>query len=207
MIFKAWKKLEQQSIVIKSLWAFIAILIIIISVLSLSLATSPNRLTVYIPPDISHGSTLKPGQAHKSNVYAFAFQIFTAINSWPDGGDKDYKHNIRRYKNYVSTSFYHYLKNDAKRRAKNDELSRKRMMSGVASMPYKPSDVKKLGNGTWLVDLHLQIVETINKSVVKNVIIEYPVIVSKANVAIQLNPYQLKLDGFKEQPHRIKTNI
>lgn len=205
MIFKAWKKLEQQSIVIKSLWAVIAVLVAVIGILSMSLATVPNRLTVYMPPDISQGATLKPGHVHKSNVYGFAFQIFTAINSWPNGGNNDYRKNISQYKNYLSTSFLQHLKQDENRRDKNDELSRKRMMSGVASMPYKPSYVTKLGNGTWLVDLHLQVIETFKSSVIKNVIIDYPMIVSKANVSIQVNPWQLKLDGFKEEPHRIKT--
>ena len=80
-------------------------------------------------------------------------------------------------------------------------------MSGVSGMGYQPSDVKPLGNGTWQVQLHVQIVETLDGSVIKNVIMDYPLIVSRVHASIQVNPWGLAITGFNEQPYRIKTIV
>lgn len=207
MIFKAWKKIDSQGIAIKNLWAVVGILVALNLFLALFLATAPTRLRVYIPPDLSHGALLKPGAPNKSNVYAFAFQIFTAINSWPDNGAKDYMKNINAYRNYLSPSFYTQLKQDNDDRAANGELARTRIMSGVSGMGYKPSDVKSLGNGAWLVNLHMQIIETLDGSVIKNVIMDYPLVINQVHESIQLNPWGFAIAGFNQQPYRIKTIV
>ena len=89
----------------------------------------------------------------------------------------------------------------------NGELTRKRIMSGVSGMGYKPSDVKVLGNGTWLVNMHLQIIETLEGSVIKNVIMDYPLVVSQIHASMQVNPWGLQIAGFNKHPYRIKTIV
>jgi integrating conjugative element protein (TIGR03746 family) len=207
MVFKAWKKLEQQNSAIKSLWVVIGILVLLNVFISLFLATAPNRIRVYIPPDLSQGATMQAGVPDKSNVYAFAFQIFTSINSWPDSGTKNYESNVFPYKNYLSASFFNQLEEDVKDRTQNGELERTRIMSGVSDMGYKPADVTSLGNGAWLVNLHLQIIETLEGSVIKSVIMDYPLVVNQVSESIQINPWGFVIAGFNESPYRIKTII
>lgn len=192
---------------IKYLWIFISILIAINLFLAIGLMSAPNRLRVYLPPDLSHGAMISPKDIPKSVVYAFAFQIFTSINSWSDTGGTQYEKNISSYRNYLSASFYQALQKDNTDRAANGELSRDRIMSGASGMGYKPSDVSVLGDGTWLVNMHLQIVETLDGSVIKNVIMDYPILISRVHTAIAVNPWGLVISGFKAPPYRIKTII
>jgi len=138
MVFRAWKKLDQQSITIKTLWAVIAILVGLNLVLTWHLATAPQRMRVYLPPDLTRGETIAPNHIPKSTVYAFAFQMFTAINSWDGDGNKDYGNNIHRYHHYLSGKFYHDLKQDNLTRQANGELARQRIMSAVSGMGYQP---------------------------------------------------------------------
>ncbi|OGT35654.1 MAG: integrating conjugative element protein [Gammaproteobacteria bacterium RIFCSPHIGHO2_12_FULL_37_14] len=207
MIFNSWKILDQKNTSIKYLWAFIALLIVMNLFLAIGLMSAPNRLRVYVPPDLSHGAMINPEHIPKSVVYAFAFQIFTSINSWSNAGSTQYEKNINSYRNYLSASFYQELQKDNTDRAANGELSRDRIMSGASGMGYKPSDVTVLGDGTWLVNMHLQIVETLEGSVIKNVIMDYPMLVSRVNASISVNPWSLVISGFNQQPYRIKTII
>ncbi len=207
MVFKAWKKLDQQGIAIKNMWIIIAILVFLNLCLVLSLANAPNKLRIYIPPDLTQGTTVQPGKIPKATIYAFAFQIFTAINSWPDSGEKEYGKNIHAYRNYLSAAFFERLKKDMGERKNNGELSRKRIMSAVSGMGYQPSDVKMLGNGVWRVNMKLEIVETLDGAVIKRVVMDYPLMVSRVSTSIQINPWGLVISGFSEPPYRIKTVI
>ena len=207
VIFKTWKILDQQNLSIKYLWIFIGILFLVNIFLLCGLLSAPNKLRVYIPPDLSHGAMINPHHIPRATVYAFAFQIFTSINSWSDSGTLEYEKNINSYRNYLSASFYKLLQEDKNTRAENGELSRNRIMSGVSGMGYRPSDVKVLGNGSWVINMHLQIIETLDGSVIKNVIMDYPILVSRIHTSIQLNPWGLEIAGFYQSPYRIKTII
>ena len=206
-MFNAWKTLDQQTLVIKNLWVIVGLLLALNLLLGIFLALTPNRLRIYLPPDLSQGALIKPGVPDKSTVYGFAFQILTSINSWPDSGTEDYGKNIEAYRHYLSAGFYHELKEDLSSRVNNSELSRTRIMAGVADEGYAPESVEFLGNGSWLVKLHLQIEETLDGSVIKNVVLEYPVLVSQVSESITINPWGLVVSGFKESPHRIKTLV
>ncbi len=205
MVFRAWKKLDQQGIAIKTLWIVIALLVFLNLMLMLFLATAPDRMRVYLPPDLTQGATISPHHVPKATVYAFAFQIFTAINSWDGDGTQAYGANIRHYHHYLSGSFYHTLQQDNLARQTNGELSRQRIMSAVSGMGYQPTDVTVLGNGAWKVMLHLQIVETLDGAVIKRVIMSYPLLINHVNTSIQVNPWGLVIGGFSASPYRIKT--
>lgn len=207
MIFNAWKVMDQKNIAIKYCWILIAILIFLNLFLLLALANTPSRLRVYIPPDLSHGAIINPHHIPRATVYAFAFQIFSTVNSWEGQNDKEYAKNINDYKNYFSGQFYQALQKDNANRAENGELNRSRMMSAVSGMGYQPSDVTVLGNGSWLINMHLQIIETLDGAVIKNVIMDYPLLIFRVHAPIQVNPWGLEIAGFKSSPYRIKTII
>ena len=207
MIFNSWKRIDDLSLTVKTLWAVIALLVVLNIMMYCGWKFAPQKMRIYIPPDLSHGAMLTPNHIPRSTVYAFAFQIFTAINSWPDSGTADYKRNISIYRNYLSPSFFQQLMQDDLDRANNGELARKRIMSGVSGHGYLPSDVKVLGNGTWLVTMALQIQETLDGSVIKNVIMKYPLLITRVHTSIQVNPWGLELAGFHQPPYRIKTIV
>lgn len=207
MSFKLWKKIEADNHLIKTLWCFIGILCAVNVLLMVGWKSAPNRLTVYIPPDISMGSTVKPDVIPETDVYAFAFQIFTAVNTWSLDGEKDYPEAIHDYRYYFTTHFYNGLQQDFNQRTSDGSLARTRIMSGYSGMGYQDSSVKVLGKNTWEVDLTMHVVEQVDNSVVKDVLITYPMRVVRVDTSIALNPWGLALDGFVSTPVRVKTFI
>lgn len=204
-MFKAWKKFDELHLVIKVLWIFIGILVFVNVILCIGWMHAPKKMRIYIPPDLSSGALINPNEIPKASIYAFAFQIFTAVNSWPESGAQDYAKNLNSYRNYLSSSFYYALLRDLKSRQENGELNRHRIMSAATAMPYSEVDVKKLGNGVWLVNLHLQLIETLDGSVIKNVVMDYPLQVASIHTSIQLNPWGLVLTGYHGKSFRVKT--
>lgn len=206
-VFNAWKKSDEFTLVIKSLWIVVGILVFINLILVIGWSTAPNRLRVYLPPDLSRGSMIQPGEIPKSTVYAFAYQIFTSVNTWTNSGVDDYKKNIVAYKSYFTPSFWKIISDDYGSRIANNELGRMRLVTGVSGMGYEQNQVEILGGGSWLVNLRLKVQESVGGSVVKDVVIDYPLIISRVNESIQVNPWGLAISGYYKEPFRIETNI
>jgi len=207
ILFNAWKKFDELTLTIKTLWFVIGLLVLVNFLLIIGWISAPSRLRVYLPPDLTQGALIKVNEVPKSTVYAFAYQIFTAINTWTNSGADDYKKNINAYKNYLSPKFYQELLEDCATRSTTGALGRQRLVTGVSSMGYDPKDVEILGDGTWLVNMHLKIQETVNGSVVKDVTMDYPIVISRVNASIQVNPWGLAIQGYYKDPKRIKTSI
>ena len=204
-MFKAWKRFDQLTLTVKTLWAVIAILVAMNGVALVGLMTAPHRLRVFVPPDLTAGATLTPEHLPKATVYAFAFQIFSAINSWTISGTQEYAKNLSAYHRYLSPAFASALQHDLQLRSENGELDRQRLVSAVSGQGYSPNSVKPLGNGTWLVHLHLQLVETLDGQVIKRVVMAYPLIVARVQTSLTVNPWGLVLSGYQQAPYRLKT--
>lgn len=207
ILFTQWRRDDEQNAVIKVLWSVIGILVFIILLLSMGWISAPSRLRVYLPPNLDHGNWIKPNDIPKSTIYAFSYQIFTALNTWTHSGTLDYQKNMNAYKNYFSSRFYQRLENDYLDRANTGALNRERILSGVSGMDYDAPLVQYMGNGTWHVDLKLHLIETVDSSLVKDVITDFPLIISRVNESIQVNPWGLIIDGYYQEPTRIKTTI
>lgn len=206
-IFQAWKKFDDMSLTIKTLWALIGVLVMIIAFLIIGWMKAPSKMRFYIPPDLTQGAMIKANDIPKSTIYAFAYQIFTAINTWSTQGSVDYHQNLESYKNYLSPRFYRVLLEDYATRQANGSLGRQRLVTGISGMGYNPNDVNIIGNGTWNVTLHLKIQETVHGSVVKDILMDYSLIISRVNASIQVNPWGLVIGGYNVEPARVKTNI
>lgn len=204
-IFNTWKKFDELALTIKTLWSVIALLVVINLVLMMLWNNQKDAMRIYIPPDLSQGVYVKPGEANKSNVYSFAFQIFSAINTWNQSGEDDYRKNIAMYRGYLSDSFYQKLMNDYKNRSSNGELMRIRIMGTDPSTPLDDEFIHYVGNGTWHVELHVEIEETVNGTIVKHVTMCYPIIVQQINTSIQNNPWGFVISGYYNKPYRVKT--
>lgn len=203
--FNAWKKFSELSIAIKTLWGLIGVLIFLNLILMTLWSRQQESLRIYIPPDLSQGVYVKPGEANKANVYSFAFQIFSAINTWEQNGETEYKKNIGLYKNYMSDQFYQKLMVDYDKRLSHGELMRIRIMGIDPNNPLDNRFIHYVGNGTWHVDLHVNIEETVNGSVVKHITMCYPMVVQQVNTSIQSNPWGFVLSDYYGKPSRVKT--
>jgi len=206
-LFGAWKKEDQDMIVINIQKKFIWILIIFCLICLSGWITSPSRLTVYIPPEIENGATMKAGEIPKPLVYSFAYQIWQEINLWSQDGSKDYVNNIHTYWSYLTPSFKSDLLQDAEALKNAGQLQRQRFLHGLSGAAFDPATIKKINSDTWEVDLKMHLLEYNNNQTVKDVEILYPLKVTRMNISQTNNPYGLVLAGFVSNPIRLKTTI
>ena len=206
-LFNHWKQEDQQNQVIRILRAVILLLVLLNGGLFVGWQTAPQRMRVFLPPQLGQGVWTKPNAIPRTTVYAFAYEIFTAITTWGAGKQQDYHSHLRAYRHYLSPTFLHTLQADYQQRAARGALERERLVTGISGMGYSADKVVPLGNGLWHVTLRLHIVETLAGGVVKDVIIHYPLTVAKVNAAVTVNPWGLVLQGFYQAPQRIKTAI
>ena len=69
-LFHQWRHTDQQQALIKSLWIVIIILVILNGLMWLGWKSAPDRIRVYLPPDLSSGALVTPGAIPKSTIYA-----------------------------------------------------------------------------------------------------------------------------------------
>jgi integrating conjugative element protein (TIGR03746 family) len=206
-IVQAWKKEDADANVIKIQKTFIYILSVLSLVFSIGWMSSPSRLTVYIPPEIQNGATLKVGSIPDPLIYSFVYEIWQELNYWPKEDGEDYQKNTHRYWSYLTPKFKSELIAEEKDLRLSGQLQRIRSLQGLSGAAFESANIKKLGNDTWEVDLRMRLSEYKNGQAVKDIEIVYPLRVTRINVSPQNNPYGLALDGFISEPERLKTYI
>lgn len=186
-----------KSIIIGLLGLFLLILIVI-------LFTYPSRLRIDLPPDLSQAQSIKPGYIYPSTAHQFASTFFQYVNTWKNSGDEDYRNRRNEIRAYITQNFYDALKKDFERKLAQGELKgRTRQIELAEGSIYKPELVVSR-DGYWIATVRFNIIERFFDQVVKDVQIEYKIIVVRHNVDPSLNSYQLALDGFAESPKIIK---
>jgi integrating conjugative element protein (TIGR03746 family) len=203
----AWKKEDADAQIIKLQKYFISVLIVLNVALFIGWLTAPSRLTVYIPPEIQNGATLKAGSIPESLIYSFAYEIWEELNYWPDEDGEDYKKNIRTYWSYLTPRFKAELLEESANLKESGQLQRIRYLQGLSGAAYDVMNVKKLADDTWEVDLKMRLTEFKNNQAVKDVEVIYPLRITRTNVSPKNNPFGLVLDGFLTAPERLKTYI
>jgi integrating conjugative element protein (TIGR03746 family) len=206
-ITQAWKKEDADEQIIKLQKRFIGILCVLSVAFFIGWITSPSRLTLYLPPDIQNGATLKAGSIPDPLVYSFAYEIWQELNYWSSENGDDYQKNIHTYLPYLTSQFKSELLQDNLDLKASGQTQRIRYLQGLSGAAYDSINVKKLGNDTWEVDLKMRLTEFKNNQAVKDVEIIYPLKVTRVNVSQQNNPYGLALAGVVSEPVRQKTYI
>ena len=203
----AWKKEEALNDIIKLQKYFIILLCVVSLIFFIGWQTAPSRLTIYIPPDIQNGTTMKAGTIPSPLVYSFAYEIWQELNFWPKDGEADYEKNINDYWPYITPKFKTELLDEAHELKVSGQLQRIRYLQGKNGAAFEVTNVKKLGNDTWEVDLNMRLTEYKNNQPVKDINIIYPLKVTRVNVPTRINPFGLAIAGFVSEPKRLETYI
>ncbi|MCD6040311.1 MAG: hypothetical protein K0S27_1711 [Gammaproteobacteria bacterium] len=203
----AWKKEDADKQIIQWQKRLTSFLCVVSTAFFIGWITSPSRLTLYLPPDIQNGATLKVGYIPEPLIYSFAYEVWQELNYWPGETGEDYLKNIRAYWSYLTPTFKAELLEDEANLKTASQVQRIRYLQGLSGAAYDPINVKKLGNDTWEVDLKMRLTEFKNNQAIKDVEIMYPLKVTRMNVSPQNNPYGLALAGFVSEPQRQKTYI
>lgn len=200
-----WRKEDAHLAIIKLQKMMIVLLFVIVIGLILGWMRAPSKLTVYLPPDLSNGATVKPGEIPKAMIYSFAYQVWQELNAWTQNGKEDYKNNIETYWSYLTPQFKKSLLEDYEILSKTGQIDRIRFIQGVSGRAYDETSVKKLSSDTWEVNLKVLIVEYKNQQVVKHVEILYPLKITRTEISERNNPFGLVMAGFTRSPLRLNT--
>lgn len=204
MSFQAWKKAERDQRLIHVQARFIVILTLLCLLLGIGWLWAPSRLTVYLPPDLSNGATVKPNAIPKPLIYSFAYQVWQEINHWQNG-EEDYPKALHIYQAYLTPAFQEVLYQDYQSLKSLGQVQRQRNVEGLTGAAFDSNNVKALSNTTWEVDLTLHLTEYKNHQTVKSIDMLYPLKVTRMAISEQHNPYGLALAGFVHEPTRLKT--
>lgn len=152
---------------------------------------------LHIPPDVSEGVVVRPGEVPRPNVYSFALYVWQQINRWQGNGQNDYAESIYRFSAYLTPRFRELLLADMRRRGLTGELDER--VRGVQEIPghhYAFNRVDAIGDGVWVVWLDLAVEEHYRRTLVKQAFIRYPLRVVRMDIDKARNPFGLAIDGY-----------
>lgn len=165
---------------------------------------------LYLPPAFEAGVVLRGNEVPEPTVYTFALTMWQQLNRWNEDGEKDYPNNIRRLRDFVTPTFKERLRQDVRARingsngAVNELRGRERTVELPADFVYDSGNVRKLDDGSWVVNLVLDLKETYEGLEVKAVRIKYPLVIKRFEVDWKRNPWGLAIAGYAENgPERI----
>ena len=182
---------------LRSLWAVIAVQVLVILALWYGWAQAPRHLTVHVPPDLRSGAVQAAGEVPPANVYAFAYYIFQQLNRWAQDGAEDYGQAIFRVSPYLSARYRAKLLVDLEMKGRQGELAYR--VRGVQEVPghgYSEARVDVLAQDAWVVWLDLELFESVKGMTVKRTHIRYPIRIVRLAIDPETNPWGLALDGF-----------
>lgn len=190
---------------LRSLWAVIALQLLVILGLWMALMRLPSHLTVHVPPDLRSGAELRVDEVPAPNVYAFAFTIFQKLNRWPVNGAEDFGETIFRIAPYLTPAFRQALVADLEAKGKRGELAhRVRGLQAIPGRGYEERRVEVLSDDAWVVWLDMELTESVQGVAVKQTAIRYPLRVVRYAIDAEANPWGLALDGYAaDGPQRI----
>jgi integrating conjugative element protein (TIGR03746 family) len=206
-VIHAWKKEDSYVQIIKLQKYVIGVMTVLSLAFFVGWQTAPSRLTLYIPPEIQNGATIKAGSIPPSSIYSFAYEIWQELNYWHEETGENYQENIRTYWSYLTPQFKNILLDESNELKNTGQLQRIRYLQGVSGAAFEPMNVKQIAKDTWEVKLKMRLTEYKNNQAIKDIDILYPLKITRENVSPQNNPYGLVIAGFVSEPIRLKTYI
>jgi len=206
-VANVWKKEDADAHIIRLQKYIIAMLFVLGLSFFVGWITAPSRMTVYIPPDIQNGATLKAGAIPESLIYSYTYEIWQKLNYWSGEDADEYQKNIRSYWSYLTPGFRADLLEEFAELKATGQVMRSRSLQGISGAAYEPVNIRKIGSNSWEVRLRMRLTESRNNQVVKDVEILYPLIVTRVNISHENNPYGLALAGFGSAPERERTHV
>lgn len=184
-------------------------LILVILMLAYWMGRAMDARAIALPPDLRSGAVIHGNEVYPETVYAFTFAIFQQLNRWRTDGTSEYGQNIARLRDYLTPQFRVVLDDDRSQRQRDGELrDRTRGIFIPPEVVYESSRVEIVSPNEWLVNLEVELLETIDDAPVKQARILYPIRVVRYEMDWERNPWGLALDGFaKDGPVRLEDLV
>ncbi len=210
MSYRLWHLAAHHTTIIRYQRYGLLLLAAVGLLLMVGWGSAPNRLSVYLPPDLSAGITQDVTHIPPAYVYSFAYQLWQELNYWPSASKQDnghwaYQNNLDTYRPYLSADFYTHLQQDANAQARAQKLARTRSLQPLQGATFAREAITPVNATTWIVQLDLHLIERANGITVKDTQVRYPLMVTRTHISHQHNPYGLALSGFAHPPQRLNN--
>lgn len=181
---------------------------VLVLVLVVGWLAASKTIRVSIPPDIRYGATVSPGDHDPARVFNVGAYLFQFLNRWENNGATDYPAKIDLLRHYLTPECKAWLDTDADRRLRRGELTnRSRMASPPPTWLYKDDLVKVVSDREWILTLDMKILEYQGSTVVKDILVRYPLRVVAWDADPENNPWGLALDCFESTPQRLSAKV
>jgi integrating conjugative element protein (TIGR03746 family) len=160
--------------------------------------TRQNDIRIHVPPDLSQGAVLNPGQMQKPNAFFFGVYVWRNLNDWSESGKTDYRRLIEEYSCLVTPEFKRWLLQTEALKRRQGELDRTRVLKEFGV--FSPDFVVPLGGNVFSVAVFTRIEERVRGVVIKDVGMSYSLRVVPDTR--KCNVMGIALDGFMVDPTR-----
>jgi integrating conjugative element protein (TIGR03746 family) len=119
------------------------------------------------------------------------------VYRWPKDGQTDFAQNIYALQALLTPRFRTVLEQEL--REKNDAGELRNRVRGIQEHPgrsYSEARVVIESDGSWIVTLDMDVLETIDGMLVKQASVRYAVRVVRYDVDAEQNPWGLALDSY-----------
>ncbi|ANO35349.1 hypothetical protein A6E01_19235 (plasmid) [Vibrio breoganii] len=169
--------------------------------------TALQRITVYIPPDLSFGAEMEVGEVGKANVFTNTAYLWIEFNTWMTSGDADAERNTQVYREYFSRSFLSVMRSEYARKRLNGSLDRQRRLTLVpGTMAEAEQRVVPVTANSWVVYLDVVDEEWYLGTRVKNSKVRYSLLVERVETTPNRNAIGMQVVGFKDEPRLLAEN-
>lgn len=187
----AQRQITQRNVLIVALMAMLAIS-------TPAWLWVPKNISVDVRPGLSAVMRAKPGEMPAENVFNFGLTLLQQIYRWRTDGSEDYTGNLRTFGPFLTEPFARTLAADAEQRLNAGELrARTRVWEPVEGSYFSAERVQVVDARTWLITLDADITEAVSGQTVKSGAWRYEVYVQAIGADRDINPYGLRLAGFK----------
>ena len=159
---------------------------------------TPKNIAVDVRPGLSTATHIRPGEMPTENVFNFGLVLLQQVYRWRTDGSVDYAKNVQSFTPFFTESFARAMDADVQQRLRAGELrSRTRVWEPVEGSYFSAERVQRVDDRTWLITLDAQITEAVSGQTVKSGVWRYELYVQAINADRDINPYGLRLAGFK----------
>ncbi|MGR5296817.1 DUF2895 family protein [Vibrio mediterranei] len=203
---KMVQRLQEHTSHVISLRIMIGILTMAL-MMSLYLASKiPDRLTIYIPPDLSNGAVIQANDVPKASILTNTTYLWVELNTWLRNGKEDAFNNLEAYRYYYSDHFIKQMERQYQTLGAKGELDRQRrvtLVPGTLSDFERRVIVQNKGLA-WVVLLDVVIEDFFLGEKVQHVRVRYSLLVERIETNYDQNPLGLMIVGLAEQPKVIQ---
>lgn len=193
-------ELESWQAHVTTLQRVLSFTCLVILGMGLMLLHALKTQSLVVPPDLRQGAVMRIGEVAPPSVYNFAYYILQQVYRWPNDGQADFAKNIFALQALLTPRFRVSLEKEM--RGKNNAGELRGRVRGIQEHPgrnYSEARVVIESDGSWLVILDMDVLETMDGMLVKQASVRYTVRVVRYDVDAEQNPWGLALDGYVGQ--------